>query len=59
MGSPAAAYSGTLTYQQPRYAHVPELIASTVEDGGDVHSIINVATDVTIRILAPHAPPTA
>jgi AcrR family transcriptional regulator len=31
-----------------------ELIATTVEDGGDVSSIINVATDVAIRILAPH-----
>jgi AcrR family transcriptional regulator len=36
-----------------------ELIASTVEDGGDVHSIINVGTDVAIRILAPHAALTA
>jgi AcrR family transcriptional regulator len=34
-----------------------ELIASTVEDGGDVHGIITVATDVAIRILAPHAGP--
>jgi AcrR family transcriptional regulator len=32
-----------------------ELIATTVEDGGDVSSIVNVATDVAIRILAPHA----
>ncbi len=32
-----------------------ELIATTVEDGGDLSSIIDVATDVAIRILAPHA----
>jgi AcrR family transcriptional regulator len=32
-----------------------ELIATTVEDGGDVLRIIDIATDVTIRILAPHA----
>jgi AcrR family transcriptional regulator len=32
-----------------------ELIATTVEDGEDVSSIINVATDVAIRILAPRA----
>lgn len=32
-----------------------ELIATTVEDGGDISSITNIATDVAIRILAPHA----
>jgi AcrR family transcriptional regulator len=32
-----------------------ELIATTVEDGDDLNGIIDVATDVTIRILAPHA----
>lgn len=32
-----------------------ELIATTVEDGDDVAGIIDIATDVTIRILAPHA----
>ena len=36
-----------------------ELIATTVEDGGDLASIIDVATDVAIRILAPHAGPAA
>jgi AcrR family transcriptional regulator len=36
-----------------------ELIATTVEDGGDLSSIIDVATDVAIRILAPHAGPAA
>ena len=36
-----------------------ELIATTVEDGGDVASIIDIATDVAIRILAPHAGPPA
>jgi len=36
-----------------------ELIATTVEDGDDVSSIIDIATDVTIRILAPHAGPAA
>jgi AcrR family transcriptional regulator len=32
-----------------------ELIATTVEDGDDLSGIVNIATDVTIRILAPHA----
>ena len=32
-----------------------ELIATTVEDGDDVCGIIDIATDVVIRILAPHA----
>lgn len=32
-----------------------ELIATTVEDGDDLSSIIDIATDVAIRILAPHA----
>jgi AcrR family transcriptional regulator len=32
-----------------------ELIAATVEDGEDLRSIIDIATDVTVRILAPHA----
>jgi AcrR family transcriptional regulator len=32
-----------------------ELIATTVEDGDDLSSIIDVATDVAVRILAPHA----
>jgi AcrR family transcriptional regulator len=32
-----------------------ELIATTVEDGGDVRAIVDVATDVTTRILGPHA----
>ena len=36
-----------------------ELIATTVEDGGDLSSIIDIATDVAIRILAPHAGPAA
>jgi len=36
-----------------------ELIATTVEDGDDLSSIIDIATDVAIRILAPHAGPTA
>ncbi len=31
-----------------------ELIATTVEDGGDLAAIIDIATDVAIRILAPH-----
>jgi AcrR family transcriptional regulator len=30
-----------------------ELIATTVEDGDDIGSIIDVATDFTIRVLAP------
>jgi AcrR family transcriptional regulator len=30
-----------------------ELIATTVEDGDDITSIIDVATDFTIRVLAP------
>ncbi len=34
-----------------------ELIAITVEDGEDLSGIIDIATDVTIRILAPHAGP--
>lgn len=34
-----------------------ELIATTVEDGDDLSGIIDIATDVTIRILAPHAGP--
>jgi AcrR family transcriptional regulator len=32
-----------------------ELIATTVEDGDELSAIIDVATDVAIRILAPHA----
>jgi AcrR family transcriptional regulator len=32
-----------------------ELIATTVEDGDDLTGILDIATDVTIRILAPHA----
>jgi len=36
-----------------------ELIATTVEDGDDLSGIIDIATDVTIRILAPHAGPTS
>jgi AcrR family transcriptional regulator len=36
-----------------------ELIATTVEDGDDVSGIINIATDVAIRILAPHTGATA
>jgi AcrR family transcriptional regulator len=32
-----------------------ELIATTVEDGGDLTGIIDIATEVAIRILAPHA----
>jgi hypothetical protein len=32
-----------------------ELIAATVEDGDDPRSAIDVATEVAIRILAPHA----
>jgi AcrR family transcriptional regulator len=32
-----------------------ELIATTVEDGGDLSGIVDIATDVAIRILAPHA----
>ena len=36
-----------------------ELIATTVEDGDDLSSIIDIATDVAIRILAPHAGPAA
>jgi AcrR family transcriptional regulator len=32
-----------------------ELIATTVEDGGDPRGVIDIATAVTIRILAPHA----
>ena len=31
-----------------------ELIATTVEDGEDVLGILDVATDVTRRVLAPH-----
>ncbi len=31
-----------------------ELIATTVEDGGDLSGVIDVATDVAIRILAPY-----
>jgi hypothetical protein len=30
-----------------------ELIATTVEDGGDLRGIIDVATNVAIRILDP------
>lgn len=30
-----------------------ELIATTVEDGGDVADIVDVATDVTTRVLGP------
>lgn len=30
-----------------------ELIATTVEDGGDLRGIIDIATDVAVRILAP------
>jgi AcrR family transcriptional regulator len=36
-----------------------ELIATTVEDGDDVLSVIDIATEVTVRILAPHAEPIA
>jgi AcrR family transcriptional regulator len=36
-----------------------ELIATTVEDGDDLYGIIDIATEVTIRILAPHAAATA
>jgi AcrR family transcriptional regulator len=36
-----------------------ELIATTVEDGEDLRGIIDIATDVTVRILAPHAGGTA
>jgi AcrR family transcriptional regulator len=32
-----------------------ELIATTVEDGDDITSIVDVATDFTIRVLAPAA----
>ncbi len=32
-----------------------ELIATTVEDGGDVAGLIDIATGVAIRILTPHA----
>jgi AcrR family transcriptional regulator len=34
-----------------------ELIATTVEDGDDLRGIIDIAADVAIRILAPHAGP--
>ena len=34
-----------------------ELIAATVEDGDDPRGAIDVATEVAIRILAPHAGP--
>jgi AcrR family transcriptional regulator len=33
-----------------------ELIATTVEDGGSVRDIVDVATDVTTRILGPRTP---
>ena len=33
-----------------------ELIATTVEDGADVRDIVDVATDVTTRILGPRTP---
>lgn len=36
-----------------------ELIATAVEDGDDPRSTIDVATEVAIRILAPHAGPAA
>jgi AcrR family transcriptional regulator len=36
-----------------------ELIATTVEDGEDLSGITDIATDVAIRILAPHAGPAA
>ncbi len=36
-----------------------ELIATTVEDGGDLRGIIDIATAVAVRILAPHAGPPA
>ena len=36
-----------------------ELIATTVEDGDDLCGIIDIATDVAIRILAPHVGPPA
>jgi AcrR family transcriptional regulator len=36
-----------------------ELIATTVEDGGDLRGIIDIATTVAIRILDPHAGPPA
>jgi hypothetical protein len=32
-----------------------ELIATTVEDGGDVRAIVDVAADVTTRILGPRS----
>jgi AcrR family transcriptional regulator len=36
-----------------------ELIAATVEDGGDLRAIIDIATTVAIRILAPYPGPPA
>jgi AcrR family transcriptional regulator len=35
-----------------------ELIATTVEDGGDIGGITEVAVQATQAILAPHSPPT-
>lgn len=33
-----------------------ELIASTLEDGGDVADTVEVATEVVMRVLGPHRP---
>lgn len=36
-----------------------ELIATTVEDGDDIASIVDIATDFTIRVLTPGGPEAA
>jgi AcrR family transcriptional regulator len=59
--SPELARAGVTAPSRPEtimlLGGLKELIAATVEDGEDPLGAIDVATEVAIRILAPHAGP--